>query len=94
MPCPTCSHTMQQLGCCTDTGLKFFWCPRCGTLKPCDTEAAAPALVSFCRRYEQAVMIDGAPPTLNWERMGIAESINVPRERSYGQHLQADTESR
>jgi len=35
MACPTCDHTMQNLG--VDSGVdkhkKIFWCPRCGTIK-------------------------------------------------------------
>lgn len=30
MSCPTCQHTMQNLGV---EGRRIFWCPRCGTLK-------------------------------------------------------------
>lgn len=30
MACPTCDHTMQNLGV---NGQKIFWCSRCGTLK-------------------------------------------------------------
>ena len=30
MACPTCDHTMQNLGV---ENQKIFWCPRCGTLK-------------------------------------------------------------
>jgi tRNA(Ile2) C34 agmatinyltransferase TiaS len=30
MACPTCNHTMENLG--TEV-VKTFWCPRCGTLK-------------------------------------------------------------
>jgi Transcription factor zinc-finger len=30
MSCPTCDHTMQNLGV---NGQRIFWCPRCGTLR-------------------------------------------------------------
>jgi Zn-finger nucleic acid-binding protein len=30
MACPTCSHTMQNLGVESE---RVFWCPRCGTIK-------------------------------------------------------------
>ncbi len=30
MACPTCDHTMQNLGV---NGQKIFWCNRCGTIK-------------------------------------------------------------
>lgn len=32
MACPTCGHTMQNLG-LSSVGRATFWCPRCGTLK-------------------------------------------------------------
>lgn len=31
MPCPTCDHTMHNLG--LAGGRRASWCPRCGTLK-------------------------------------------------------------
>ena len=30
MSCPTCDHTMQNLGV---DNQRIFWCPKCGTLK-------------------------------------------------------------
>ena len=30
MPCPTCDHTMHNLGV---ESQRIFWCPRCGTIK-------------------------------------------------------------
>jgi len=32
MACKTCDHTMQGLG-KVESGARYFWCPRCGTLK-------------------------------------------------------------
>lgn len=32
MPCPTCNHTMHNLG-LAESGKRTFWCPRCGTIK-------------------------------------------------------------
>lgn len=32
MPCPTCNHTMQNLG-LDQAKRRSFWCPRCGTVK-------------------------------------------------------------
>lgn len=29
MPCPTCDHTLQNIGA---KDQRIFWCPRCGTL--------------------------------------------------------------
>lgn len=33
MACPTCDHTMQNLGIKDWVKGSIFWCPRCGTLK-------------------------------------------------------------
>lgn len=32
MSCPTCDHTMHNLG-LSNGGARVFWCPRCGSLK-------------------------------------------------------------
>lgn len=90
MSCPTCDHTMHNIGCCLHSGLPFFWCPRCGTLKPCDSEAAEPALVARCRdfarEFEKACDEDhhAAAPCMEgaYRRSGIAESIKAPLPRS------------
>lgn len=37
MSCPTCDHTMHNLG-LDQAGRRTFWCPRCGTIKT-ETEA-------------------------------------------------------
>jgi hypothetical protein len=71
---------MHSMG-CRVTELPFFWCPRCGTIKPCDdTPAVVPLLVERCREF-QANMKDYRGPMLEWKRTGIAESINTPEER-------------
>jgi predicted RNA-binding Zn-ribbon protein involved in translation (DUF1610 family) len=42
LPCPTCGETMHAMG-CKVTASDFHWCPRCGTIKPCEEqEAVAP----------------------------------------------------
>ena len=47
MPCPTCDHTMHQVG--TDV----FWCPRCGTIRQRltkdHTEADVPRVVALVK---------------------------------------------
>lgn len=88
MPCPTCDHTMTQLGCQT-SGNPFFLCPRCGTTKTCDGIVAVPALVEFCRRFPadlwgrsvQPGTVTLADILAAWEKTGIQEAINVPGER-------------
>lgn len=45
MSCPTCQHTMTNLGV---PEKRVFWCPRCGTVKSCTAGgevADRPALV-------------------------------------------------
>ena len=65
MSCPTCDHTMHSLG----TAPRYFWCPRCGTIKSCEADIAAPALVDRCRRLRD----------LSAERPELAQSrCNIP----------------
>ena len=79
MACPTCSGTMHSLGCRT-TDRPFFWCPRCGTIKPCDTEHSVPALVDRCRTFEDKYV--GRGKLFNyWHQLGIRESIRWPEDR-------------
>lgn len=73
MSCPNCDHTMQQI----DVS-KYFWCPRCGTLKPEDGFAETPKLVLRCRDFEHFVNED---LSVAWHRLGIEESINPPGNR-------------
>jgi hypothetical protein len=78
-------------GVSTDGAMKFYWCPRCGTLRtretweqaPPDDDDAVPMLVERCRKY--ALNRLQTPQSLDydeWCRLGIAESINVPAERT------------
>lgn len=68
MGCPTCDHTMQNLGLDT-AGRRSFWCSRCGTVKTefdgtftddfgtqsrqTISEHEAPFLVKRCREFEK-----------------------------------------
>ena len=56
MSCPTCDHTMQNLG-LAQSGARVFWCPRCGSLKTESTggfvETEQPALV---QRVKDAII--------------------------------------
>lgn len=90
MPCPTCGHTMQNLGLSeepVETVRRVYWCPRCGTLREeindaaaCQTNDEAPKLVARCREFE-----DQMPPSLfpRWKQTGVAESLYPPGERAY-----------
>jgi len=72
---------MTPLG-CKVTDKTFFWCPRCGTIKPCeDAEATAPTLVTRCRKFEAMYLRGSDEMSLEWNTLGIAESIHLPEER-------------
>lgn len=76
MACPTCDHTMNGLG------DRWFWCPRCGTLRD-ESEnfkaSRAPALVERCRNFEMTNR--GLNWIELWHQLGIEESINLPDAR-------------
>ena len=44
MKCINCESTMSLLG-CRFTEHPAYWCPNCGTLKPCDFNFVTPATV-------------------------------------------------
>jgi hypothetical protein len=66
MSCPTCGHTMSNLG-LDQAHRRTFWCPRCGTIKTefdvtvtddfggsvrrVNEEHGTPFLVTSCRRF-------------------------------------------
>lgn len=95
MACPTCDHSMEACG-QNDRGDNFFHCPRCGTLKidafgQHGDKLYVPKLVERCREFRATrhpsfkaeVGIFGDPVLVaEWERIGIAESINVPANRT------------
>lgn len=89
MSCPTCDHTMINVGKWDTAGLcPLFWCPRCGTIRCHNAEAdRAPHLVAYCRnlardvaRADVAVFAREAPLRM-MHRTGILQSINLPKER-------------
>lgn len=89
MSCPTCTHTMTPLG-VVDGNFKYFWCPRCGTIRAVlmnqKEQDSVPKLVERCRQFRAKVLntmdVPGRVFRLEeWRRLGIAESINVPEER-------------
>jgi tRNA(Ile2) C34 agmatinyltransferase TiaS len=49
MACPTCSHTMQNLGA---EGQRLFWCPRCGTIKSVSGDHDSVSRPFRCDRYD------------------------------------------
>lgn len=46
MDCPTCDRSTMHVFGCKVTNDNFYWCPRCGTIKPCSEErAVAPVFI-------------------------------------------------
>lgn len=92
MSCPTCDHTMQGLLSADDCDLlapRFFWCPRCGTLRTQGVDGErtvdeSPKLVERCRRFRQWMRKASEAKSKvydEWCRYGIAESITKPEDR-------------
>lgn len=70
---------MHAIG-CHETGLPFFWCPRCGTIRLCDGDVHAPALVQRCRQFGKTLEGECAVHADQWERLGVQESIGPVNE--------------
>ena len=73
MACPTCDHTMHEMG------SRVFWCSRCGTLKILE-RIVEPMLVERCRKFASdtfATTDEFSTRDIrdSWIRYGIAESI-------------------
>jgi hypothetical protein len=88
MACPTCGETMKNLG-GSPPAQRYFWCPRCGTLKRDDPLSGdifneAPKLVERCREFERTGFGVNIADKIReaWRRLGIAEAINTPASRS------------
>ena len=83
MPCPTCDHTLQTIN-RVDGEDTILHCPRCGTLQVVfewRTETYVPKLVERCRQFATGLEMDKASDYSSWQRLGIAESINLPEGR-------------
>lgn len=85
MPCPTCSHTMQNIGA---TDARVFWCARCGTLMTVHADGyiatTVPALVERVRDLRDTMKERvgfSAWDQATWHRLGILEAIYRPEER-------------
>ena len=78
--CPTCSHTMQDLGI-------WFWCSRCGTLKPKHFgQAEAPKLVT---RVKDLLHLGHADEEAA-HRLGVTESVFPASDRVKGAHVDGE----
>lgn len=85
--CPSCGHTMHGIGHVPAVGGEpVFWCPRCGTLEDHTNgimDVGTPKLVERCREFEKGrEMRDDDNVFSKWHMLGIAESINLPSNRS------------
>jgi len=89
MACPTCDHSMASIG---DVAVRrIFHCERCGTVKietytgdpqKWEVEVYVPKLVERCRIFESSLAPDSqSGGGIDWRRLGIAESINLPEAR-------------
>jgi hypothetical protein len=82
MPCPTCNHTMHNLG-ISEGGGRIFWCPRCGTLKSENLSgfegSDAPMLVGRVRKIlcVKAQMVFTRDLT-----RALEECVQLPADRS------------
>ncbi len=79
MPCPTCSHTMQEVA--IRGSLAFWWCPRCGTLRSTgggNIRDERPMLVERLRAYSPTLTQQGHG---EWHRLGITKAIYPEGER-------------
>ncbi len=88
MPCPTCGHTVAML-CTTGTVLKsdYYHCPRCGTVvvetPDGREEVYVPKLVERCQQLRDHMNAPADEPWRRiWHTLGIAESINLPENRT------------
>lgn len=86
MPCPTCDHTMHNVG--THDTARVFWCPRCGTVRFSAADTAPPHdhvpwLVERCQKFAKSALdADHDPKAVSeWDRLGITEAINKPEDR-------------
>ena len=68
MSCPVCSHTMQSLV------NRYYWCPRCGTIKDVGAEICAPRLVG--RVHNLIRSLDGVLR----ETLGMGHPVPVEPE--------------
>lgn len=80
---------MQSLGGAEQSGIRLWWCHRCGTLKSArgtHEETEAPKLVKRCREFERLMgdhctARDYVFLKAFWNSLYLAESINVPADR-------------
>jgi hypothetical protein len=94
MTCPTCSHTAALL-CIDGNRCLYHHCERCGTViasRSAERKGVyVPQLVERCRKFQEFVTGTfercGVPASSSaflglWTQLGIAESINLPGERT------------
>ena len=79
MLCATCGNTMNAI----TIAFAVYWCPRCGTVLQGGGYTSVPLLVVRCREFARKPMDLRAAEIVQeiWDRLGIAESINVPEDQ-------------
>lgn len=88
MSCPTCDHTLELLTQDGKFSVRYFLCPRCGTVRMEEeglggqiiVQEFVPTLVERCREFEKT-FTSNTPFSRNWHTIGIRESINKPEDR-------------
>lgn len=76
MPCPTCDHTMHNLGVPQKS---IFWCPRCGTIKD---EHAVTERPSWLRRVSEIANL--GPSVISTFQANSVKAIFHVRRRDLG----------
>ena len=76
MACPTCDHTMHSLGQLV-SGERYWWCPRCGTLKgDLSVPPVAAAMVSSrLKSFLAELAEDGAAVELGGHLATLSECV-------------------
>ncbi len=94
MSCPTCDHTMKNLGMDNNEG-RIFWCTRCGTMKIRQNprsvnmeeryDVEAPKLVALA--IDLALKVFDDLPTVSVQQacINIEEATVLPDNRKLGE---------
>jgi len=77
MACPTCDHTMHNIGRTYHQQYEsLFWCERCGTIK-LGFEGTPPKLVGSIKEFAGKLTDDHQDLIDEFERLGIRDSIVI-----------------
>ena len=92
MSCPNCDGTMECVVNIETDNYKLYQCPRCGTSKDGKGKYYTPKLIKKLRQFESWLIdytkdaeYDETHKILEkYQLLGIAESINLPKDRLKG----------